>query len=242
MRGVLATHLGHRPGTCGKRGSAGGAGLPRAARAGRGTDRGDPAAGERLLRPVRPPTNLLVQAARSALARPSGITAPGLPCAPAQGAPAEGPRRSRCPPRAPSPLHSRRSPIAAPARRAPPSFLSSLQPPPAFPLAPRLPSSPAHPLPAPSSRSRRSRPAPAPAPPPPRPRRVPAPARSAGRVCPRGARPEPPQEAGSTRFFRAGRAGPVSPHLRPPDPAPRGAARSPTPVLNSAKVCAKSGE
>lgn len=170
--------------------------MPRAARAGKGDWQGR-SGRRRAPPPSGSATDELTRASCALLSRPSGITAPGLPCAPAQGAPAEGPRSSRCPPRAPSPPHSRRSLIPAPARAArplpPSSPPSSPLPPP--PLASRLPSSPAHPLPAPSSLSQRSLPTPTPTP-------------TAASLPPRGAR----RCLGRTRLS-AGRRGP-SPHRK----------------------------
>lgn len=105
VRGVLATHLGHRPGTCGKQGSVGGADLP-SARAGKGGLAGDdPAAGARLPPiPARPPTNLLVvQAVPFFLAPPGsrrGACHARLPRAP----PPRGHAAPWCPPSTPSPL------------------------------------------------------------------------------------------------------------------------------------------
>lgn len=151
-------------------------------------------------------TDQLTRASCALLARAAGITTRGLPCAPAEGAPAEAPLG--CSPLAPRPLpsHSLLSRISAPARAARP-LPSSFSP--SSPLAPPPLASPF-----PSSRPTLS-------PPPPRLPRRPLPPRSlplagpgaawAGHVCPRGA---------------AARA-PTGSRLRAFPPRPRSWAQSP---------------
>lgn len=175
------------------------------------------------------------------LSRLAGITARGLPCAPAAGAPAQGPLGSS----APLPSHSLRSRISAPAR-ASCSLASASSP--CSPLAPPWLASP---LPSPPLRPTLS-------PPPPRlPRRPPTtslPPRRARRCLGRtrlsaGRRGRSPHRKPAPRVSsELSELGPSLPKSPPPSQAQlpgklaKGAASSPSPALNSAKVLEKAKE
>lgn len=122
VRGALATHLGHRPGTCGKQGSAGGAEGPRARESGKGgRAEGDPAAAVRPSLP-RPAPDRLTRASCAPLSRAARITALGLPCTTAASAPAQGQLGSTAVAPRPSLSLAPFSHFGASARRWPASF------------------------------------------------------------------------------------------------------------------------
>lgn len=137
---------------------------------------------------------------------------------------------------APPPLSlSPFSHFGASSSRAPPSFfLFSLQPPRSSPARRSLPLFPGPPSPRPLLAFLVA--------PPPRPfPRARLSAAGAGHVCPRGTAAKAPTGSWLRAFPpRSQSWAPVSPNLCPPVPAPRGAAqgaaRSPSPVLNSSKV------
>lgn len=233
VRGALATHLGHRPGTCRKQGSAGEADLPLAP-----AGEGERAGVGGVIRPQtrasplssaapRPTYSCKLRATRSA-GGDHGAEAAMRACG---GRPSRGAARLPAARPAPPPLSlAPFSHFGASSRRSPPSFfLLPLQPPRSSParLSPPLFPGPPSPRPLPGFPV-------APSPPPPRP--FPAP----GRALPgpdtsvRGApRPEPPQEADSARFLRDFGAGPQSPQIsaRPQAQRPEGPHQGPRPRL-----------
>lgn len=154
VRGVLATHLGHRPGTCEKQGSAGVAEGPRArARRGKGAQGRGRSSGSRAPTASRLGPGLTDSSELRAALSPRRDHRAGPAMRTGRGRPSPGATRLlRAPPLSLAPF----SHFGASARLSLPCFcLLSLQPPRSSlaRLASSLPSSPAHPLPAPSSPS-----------------------------------------------------------------------------------------